>query len=53
MLEIHLQAVYLGMDQIHVQATDMIVNPPLLLELIDKYRVCRSFAPNFSLHGSD
>ena len=49
MLEIHLQAVYLGMDQIHVQATDVIANPPLFLELIDKHRVCRSFAPNFFL----
>ena len=49
MLEIHLQAVYLGMDQIHVQATDVIANPPLFLQLIDRHRVCRSFAPNFFL----
>ena len=49
MLEIHLQAVFLGMDQIHVQATDVIANPPLFLQLIDKHRVCRSFAPNFFL----
>ena len=49
MLEIHLQTVYLGMDQIQVQATDVIANPPLFLELIDRHRVCKSFAPNFFL----
>ena len=49
MLEIYLQAVYLGMEEIHVQATDVIANPPLFLQLIDRHRVCRSFAPNFFL----
>ena len=49
MLEIHLQAVYLGMEQIRVQATDVIPNHPLFLQLIDRYRVCGSFAPKFFL----
>ena len=49
MLEIHLQAVYLGMEKILVRATDVIANPPLFLRLIDRHRVCRSFAPNFFL----
>ncbi|KAL2050996.1 hypothetical protein ABVK25_008742 [Lepraria finkii] len=49
MLEIHLQGVYLGVDQIHVQASDMVSDPSLFLRLIDRHRVCRSFAPNFFL----
>lgn len=47
MLEIHLQAMYLCVDQIHVQAADLIANPVLFVNLIDKHRVSRSFAPNF------
>ena len=49
MLGIHLQGVYLGVDQIHVQASDMVADPSLFLRLIDRHRVCRSFAPNFFL----
>lgn len=47
MTEIHLQAMYLCVDQIHVQAADLIASPLLFLNLIDKHRVSRSFAPNF------
>ena len=47
MLEIHLQAMFLCVDQIHVQAADLIANPFLFLSLIDEHRVSRSFAPNF------
>ena len=47
MIEIHLQAMYLCVDQIHVQAADLIASPFLFLSLIDKHRVSRSFAPNF------
>ncbi|TGO46852.1 hypothetical protein BCON_0304g00010 [Botryotinia convoluta] len=47
--EIHLEAMYLGIDQIHVQAPDVISNPLLFLELIHKHRVGWTFAPNFFL----
>ena len=49
LLEIHLQALYLGMEQIHVQATDLIADPVVFLNLIDRHRVCYTFAPNFFL----
>ena len=49
MTEMHLQAMYLCVDQVHVQAADLIVSPFLFLDLIDKHRVSRSFAPNFFL----
>ena len=49
LIEIHLQAMYLGMDQIHVQPADMITDPSLFLNLISRHRVSRSFAPNFFL----
>lgn len=47
MTEMHLQAMYLCVDQIHVQAADLIADPVLFLNLVDKHRVSRSFAPNF------
>ena len=49
LIEIHLQAMYLGMDQIHVQPADLIAEPSLFLNLINRYRVSRTFAPNFFL----
>ena len=49
MVEIHLQAMHLCVDQTHVQAVDLIATPFLFLKLIDKHRVSRSFAPNFFL----
>ena len=49
MIEIHLQAIHLCVDQIHVQAVDLIATPFLFLKLIDKHRVSRSFAPDFFL----
>lgn len=48
-VEIHLTAMYLGVDQIHVQASEIISDPILFLDLIDRYQVSRSFAPNFFL----
>lgn len=47
--EIHLEAMYLNIDQIHIQAPDVIPNPLFLLELIHKHRVGWTFAPNFFL----
>lgn len=49
LIEIHLQAMYLGMDQIHVQPADLISEPSMFLNLISRHRVSRSFAPNFFL----
>jgi acyl-CoA synthetase (AMP-forming)/AMP-acid ligase II/thioesterase domain-containing protein len=47
--EIHLQAMYLGVDQIHVQAADIVSSPALFLRLLSEHRVGKSFAPNFYL----
>jgi acyl-CoA synthetase (AMP-forming)/AMP-acid ligase II/thioesterase domain-containing protein len=47
--EIHLQAMYLGVDQIHVQASDIVSDPGLFLRLLSEHRVGKSFAPNFYL----
>ena len=45
--QIHLQAVYLGAEQIHIQATDLLVDPLRFLRLINEHRVSYTFAPNF------
>jgi acyl-CoA synthetase (AMP-forming)/AMP-acid ligase II len=47
--EIHLHAIALGAEQIHVPAVDLLANPLLFLDLIDRHRVSYSFAPNFFL----
>ncbi|TLD05231.1 uncharacterized protein PgNI_09348 [Pyricularia grisea] len=49
LVEIHVQALWLGIDQIHVHPSDVISSPGLFLDLLSKHRVCRSFAPNFFL----
>ncbi|MCJ1236909.1 hypothetical protein MMC14_004892 [Varicellaria rhodocarpa] len=49
LLEIHLQALYLNIDQVHVQAVDLISNPLTFLKLLSRHHVVRSFAPNFFL----
>ncbi|KAI0869652.1 acetyl-CoA synthetase-like protein [Hypoxylon argillaceum] len=49
LIEIHLQALWLGVDQIHVHPADVVSNPTTLLDLFSFHRVCRSFAPNFLL----
>ena len=49
LIEIHLQAMYLGMDQIHVPAATIIADPSSFLNLVSRHRVSRSFAPNFYL----
>lgn len=47
--EIHLNALFIRATQVHVSATDVITNPELLLRLLSKHRVGRSFAPHFLL----
>ncbi|CRG83981.1 hypothetical protein PISL3812_01331 [Talaromyces islandicus] len=46
LVEIHIQALYLGVDQIHIQANDIIASPLRFLDLLCFHQVCRSFAPN-------
>lgn len=45
--EIHLLAMSLGVDQIHVAAIDIVSGPMLFLDLLSQHKVSRSFAPNF------
>ncbi|ROW11307.1 hypothetical protein VMCG_01024 [Cytospora schulzeri] len=47
--EIHLHAMYLASEQVHVHAVDVIAQPMLYLQLIERYAASYSFAPNFFL----
>ncbi|GAP82384.1 putative AMP-binding & Acyl-protein [Rosellinia necatrix] len=49
LVEIHIQALWLDVDQIHVHAADVVASPPLFLDLLSRHRVSRSFVPNFFL----
>ncbi|PHH75740.1 hypothetical protein CDD82_4306 [Ophiocordyceps australis] len=49
LLEIHLQALWLGADQIHVNAADIVPSPETFLDLLSRHQVSRTFAPNFFL----
>ncbi|KAI0003925.1 acetyl-CoA synthetase-like protein [Xylariaceae sp. FL0662B] len=49
LLETHLQALWLGVDQVHVHTADIVANPGLFLELLSRHRISRTFAPNFLL----
>jgi acyl-CoA synthetase (AMP-forming)/AMP-acid ligase II/thioesterase domain-containing protein len=46
-VEIHLPAMFLGVDQVHVQAADVVARPIIFLDLLSRHRVARTFAPNF------
>ncbi|KAK4143700.1 uncharacterized protein C8A04DRAFT_28693 [Dichotomopilus funicola] len=47
--EIHLHAMSLGADQVHVHAVDLLAQPMTFLRLIDRHRASYTFAPNFFL----
>lgn len=49
LIEIHLQALWLGLDQVHVSAADIVTSPTTFLEMISRHRVALTFAPNFFL----
>ncbi|PHH91976.1 hypothetical protein CDD83_9539 [Cordyceps sp. RAO-2017] len=49
LVEIHIQAMLLDVDQIHVHAANVTAQPASFLDLLSRYRVSRSFAPNFFL----
>ena len=44
----HLTEVYLGCDQIHVARERVLKNPLVWLDLLDRYRVSATWAPNFA-----
>ena len=46
-VEIHLTAMYLGVDQVHVHAPDLLANPLSFLTLLSRHEITRTFAPNF------
>ena len=47
--EIHMHALSIGATQIHIQATDALAQPIAFLQLLSKYHVSYTFAPNFFL----
>ena len=47
--EIHIHALFLGADQVHIQADDVLSDPLVFLDLLSKHRVAYTFAPNFFL----
>lgn len=49
LIEIHFQALWLGVDQVHVSAADVVPSPVTFLDLLSRHRVSRTFAPNFFL----
>lgn len=49
LVEIHLQALWLGVDQVHVHAADLISSPTTFLSLLHRHKISRTFAPNFFL----
>ncbi|CAG8961336.1 hypothetical protein HYFRA_00013797 [Hymenoscyphus fraxineus] len=50
LVEIHLCAIFAGLDQVHAPAVEMIGNPLSFLRLLSKHNVSRTFAPNFFLY---
>lgn len=38
LVEIHIQAIWLGVDQVHVHAADVMASPSLFLDLLSKHR---------------
>jgi acyl-CoA synthetase (AMP-forming)/AMP-acid ligase II/thioesterase domain-containing protein len=48
-VEIHIQALFISVDQVHVHAADVIMEPIEFVRLINDHRVSRTFAPNFFL----
>ncbi|PYI16237.1 putative NRPS-like enzyme [Aspergillus violaceofuscus CBS 115571] len=49
LLEIHLNAIFTASEQVQVQARDVIADPLVFLQLIERHRVSHTFAPNFFL----
>ncbi|KAL4734113.1 hypothetical protein BDV11DRAFT_209656 [Aspergillus similis] len=47
--EIHLHALFLGSDQVHTAASELLRDPLQFIQLLDTHRVAYTFAPNFFL----
>ncbi|RAL05369.1 NRPS-like enzyme [Aspergillus ibericus CBS 121593] len=47
--EVHLHAMSLGADQVHVPAVELLRNPLRFIQLLDSHQVAYTFAPNFFL----
>ena len=47
--EVHLHAMSLAADQVHVSAIDLLADPTAFLRLISKHQIAYTFAPNFFL----
>ena len=47
--EVHLHAMSLAADQVHVSAIDLLADPMTFLRLISKHKIAYTFAPNFFL----
>ena len=47
--EVHLHAMILRADQVHIQAADLLYEPQLFVELLSRHKVAYTFAPNFFL----
>ncbi|MCJ1383046.1 hypothetical protein MMC17_006159 [Xylographa soralifera] len=47
LIETHVQTLWLGVDQIHIDTADVVSSPKVLLGLLSRHRVCRTSAPNF------
>ena len=50
LVEIHLCAMFAGLDQVHAPAVEILENPLLFLRLLSEHRVSRTFAPSFFLY---
>lgn len=49
LIEIHFQALWLGVDQVHVNAADVVTSPKVFLDMLSRHHVSLTFAPNFFL----
>ncbi|KAI1100868.1 acetyl-CoA synthetase-like protein [Jackrogersella minutella] len=49
LVEMHMHAMSLGAEQVHVQANDLLADPLLFPRVISQHRVSVTFAPNFFL----
>ncbi|PCG90968.1 Thioesterase [Penicillium occitanis (nom. inval.)] len=49
LVEVHLCAMFAGLDQVHVPATTVISDPLIFLVLLSRHGVSRTFSPHFFL----
>lgn len=49
LIKIHIQAMWLRMDQVHAQAANIVSSPTSFLDLLSRHRVSWTFALNFFL----